>query len=58
MKKETQTVWTSTNGDELLRKKGDDKYYTPMGSMNLETLRELAAACTDAVVSEQQKEAK
>ena len=63
MNKELQMVWTSANGDELLRKKGEDKYYTPLGTMTLETLCELAAACADAVKSvemeaEKSKEAK
>ena len=48
MKVETQTVWTTDKGRELIIKTGENEFQVMPSGCDRETLRELAAACYDA----------
>jgi len=49
MKRETQTVWFADTGEELLRHKTGEEFYTPMGTMVPSQMRQLRDALTDAL---------
>ncbi len=51
MKISQQTVWTQDDGTTLLIRKGVNEYYTPLASMDLNTIISLSSALVDAIDS-------
>ncbi len=52
MKRETQTIWWSEDGTELLRHKRGDVFYIPLSDVKPIIMRELRDALTDALSDE------
>jgi hypothetical protein len=49
MTREKQTVWKDKEGNQILRTESDGTFYTPLGTMNTDTMRELGNAIIDAL---------
>lgn len=52
MKRETQTIWKTEEGSELLVLKSANNFYIPLSNVGPDVLRELGKAIEDALSDE------